>query len=152
MTIFDHLMAGNLPASFVWQDQICVAFLDISPITAGHVLVVPRQSVATLDELDMHTRAHLWEVAGRVGQAQRQALGSVAQHLLVNDGKGASQTVPHVHIHVIPRYGGDTLRTVTRLIWHISLLAAKRRPRENGRDTLDALAQRIAAAMSSTPD
>ena len=150
MTIFDHIIAGALPASFVHQDEQCVAFMDINPITRGHVLVVPRQSVATLDELDASTRAHLWEVARRVGQAQRQALGSLAQHLLVNDGKGASQTVPHVHIHVIPRYGGDTLRTVTRLIWHISLLAAKRHPRENGRDALEALAQRIAAAMPAT--
>ena len=117
MTIFDHLIAGALPASFVHQDERCVAFMDISPITPGHVLVVPRQSVATLDALDAEARAHLWEVARKVGVAQRQALGSVAQHLLVNDGPGASQSVPHVHIHVIPRYGGDTLRTVTSACW-----------------------------------
>jgi histidine triad (HIT) family protein len=148
MTIFDHLIAGALPASFVYQDARCVAFMDINPITAGHVLVVPRQSVATLDEVDAETRAHLWEVSRKIGIAQRQALGSLAQHLLVNDGKGASQSVPHVHIHVSPRYGDDTLRTVVKLIWHISLLAARRPPRENGRDQLDALAQRIAAAMA----
>jgi histidine triad (HIT) family protein len=148
MTIFDHLIAGALPASFVHQDERCVAFMDISPITPGHVLVVPRQSVATLDELDAETRAHLWEVARKVGVAQRQALCSVAQHLLVNDGPGASQSVPHVHIHVIPRYGGDTLRTVTRLIAHVSMLATRRRPREKGREQLQALAQRIATAMA----
>lgn len=148
MTIFDHLIAGALPASFVHQDERCVAFMDISPITPGHVLVVPRQSVATLDALDAETRAHLWEVACKVGVAQRQALGSVAQHLLVNDGPGASQSVPHVHIHVIPRYGGDTLRTVTRLIAHVSMLATRRRPREKGRAQLQALAQRIATAMA----
>lgn len=72
MTIFDHLIAGALPASFVHQDERCVAFMDISPITPGHVLVVPRQSVATLDALDAETRAHLWEVARKVGVAQRQ--------------------------------------------------------------------------------
>ena len=88
------------------------------------------------------------EVARKVGVAQRQALGSVAQHLLVNDGPGASQSVPHVHIHVIPRYGGDTLRTVTRLIAHVSMLATRRRPREKGRAQLQALAQRIATAMA----
>ena len=122
MTVFDHIIAGRLPASFVHQDEQCVAFMDIRPIRPGHVLVVPRQSVPTLDELTDAQRAHLFEVAGRVARAQRQALGSRAQHLLVNDGRAASQTVPHVHIHVIPRYLDDSMTTLTRMIWHLTTL------------------------------
>ena len=58
MTIFDRIIAGQIPASFVWQDMVCVAFMDIRPISRGHVLVVPRQSVATLEELEASTLAH----------------------------------------------------------------------------------------------
>lgn len=149
MTIFDRIIAGQLPASFVYQDDVCVAFLDINPMTRGHTLVVPRRSVPTLDLLDAATRAHLFEVVQKVGAAQRKGLGSLAQHLLVNDGKAASQSVPHVHIHVMPRYGGDMLQTVTRMIWHVTTLAIPRRETPERRGTLDRLARQIGEAMSA---
>lgn len=149
MTIFDRIIAGQLPASFVYQDDVCVAFLDINPMTRGHTLVVPRRSVPTLDLLDAATRAHLFEVVQKVGAAQRKGLGSLAQHLLVNDGKAASQSVPHVHIHVMPRYGGDMLHTVTRMIWHVTTLAIPRRETPERRGTLDRLARQIGEAMSA---
>jgi histidine triad (HIT) family protein len=148
-TIFDALIDGRLAASFVHRDEHCVAFMDINPITRGHVLVVPLQSVATLDELDPDVRAHLWEVARAVAAAQRAGLGSKAQHFLVNDGKAASQTVPHVHIHVIPRYGNDTIRTIGRMIWHVSTLTLRRPETKARREQLDALAARIAAALDA---
>lgn len=149
MTIFDRLIAGQIPASFLWQDAVCVAFLDINPMSRGHALVVPRQSVATLDELDAPTRAHLFETAVRIGAAQRSALGSAAQHLLINDGKDASQSVPHVHIHVIPRYPGDRYGTVARMIWHIATLGVVRRENAALRERLEADARAIAAALSA---
>jgi len=147
MTIFERLLAGQLPASFVYRDERCAAFLDINPITRGHVLVVPRQSVATLAELDPALRNHLWETAHRIGLAQQRALGSRAQHFLVNDGRAASQTVPHVHIHVVPRYGGDTLHTLARMFWHVTTITLPRRETESRRRPLDQLAAAIAAAM-----
>ncbi len=149
MSIFDRIIDGSLPASIVHRDERCIAFMDINPITSGHVLVVPLQSVATLDEVDSTTRAHLWEVARRVGAAQRAGLGSLAQHFLVNDGKDASQTVPHVHIHVIPRYGKDTVHTITRMIWHVSTLMIRRPETAARRQRLDALARKIADALRS---
>lgn len=147
MTLFDRLLAGELPASFVYRDAHCAAFMDINPITRGHVLVVPRHSVATLAELDADARRHLWETAHRVGRAQQRALGSRAQHLLVNDGRAASQTVPHVHLHVIPRYGRDTLHTLARLAWHVTTITVPRRETPARRGQLDALAAAIGAAM-----
>ena len=146
-TIFDRLIAGELPASFVYRDEVCVVFMDIHPITQGHALVVPLRSVPTLAELDAATRQHLWEVGQRIGAAQRRALGSDAQHFLVNDGKAASQTVPHVHLHVIPAYRGDTVRRLARLLWHIATLALPHREDPRLRARLDAQAQRIAAAL-----
>lgn len=148
MTIFDRIISGQLPASFVYQDDICVAFLDINPMTRGHTLVVPRQSVPTLDLLDAVTRSHLLEVVQKVGAAQRKGLSSLAQHLLVNDGKAASQSVPHVHIHVIPRYSGDMLHTITRMIWHVTTLAIPRRETVARRAQLDHIARKISDAIS----
>jgi len=147
MTVFDRIIAGQLPASFVHQDPACVAFLDINPITRGHVLVVPRRSVATLAELDAATRAQLLETAQRIGLAQQRGLGSRAQHLLVNDGRAASQTVPHVHLHVIPRYGSDTLHTLGRLLWHVTTLTLPRPETAARRRRLDQVAAAIRAGM-----
>lgn len=148
-TIFDRIIAGELPVSWVYQDAVCVAFMDIHPMSRGHVLVVPRLSRPTLSELDAATRSHLWEVAERIGAAQRRALGSRAQHLLVNDGKAASQTVPHVHIHVIPRYGHDALRTIAQILWHIGTLALPHREDAARRRRLDAQAAQIRAALAA---
>lgn len=148
MTIFDRIITGQLPASFVWQDERCVAFLDINPITRGHALVVPRRSVATLAELERTDREHLWETAHRIGLAQQQGLGSRAQHLLVNDGRGASQTVPHVHIHVILRYGGDTVHTLARLVWHITTITVPRRETPARRAQLERVAAAIRARLA----
>lgn len=147
MTIFSRIIAGDLPASVVYRDDRCMAFLDIAPMTAGHTLVIPLQPVQHLAELDDATLAHVWRVAREVGAAQRTALGSAAQHFLVNDGRAASQSVPHVHIHVIPRYRGDGLRAVSRMIWHATTLAVPRPETRRRRARLDALAARIADAM-----
>lgn len=147
-TIFDRIIAGQLPASFAYRDDLCVAFMDIHPITRGHVLVVPHQSVATLSELDAETRQHLWDVAQRIAAAQRKVLGSDAQHFLVNDGKAASQTVPHVHLHVIPCYRGDTVRRLARLLWHILTIALPHREDPALRWRLEQQAQAIRAALS----
>lgn len=149
MTVFDYLIAGKIPASFVHQDERCVAFLDIRPMSPGHALVVPRSSVATMAELDADTRSHLWTVAVRVGAAQQKGLGSLAQHFLVNDGRDASQSVPHVHIHVIPRYRGDRWRTVSRMMWHVATMG--RFLGENGarRQQLEQQARAISAAMQA---
>lgn len=147
MSIFDHLMSGRLRASFVYQDARCVAFMDLRPLARGHVLVVPRTGVVTLAELDASLLAHLWDVAVRVGIAQQRALGSSAQHFLVNDGRDASQSVPHVHIHVIPRYRGDGMGTVLRMMKHLVMLG--RPPRETAqlRARLDEEARLIASAL-----
>ncbi len=147
MTIFDHIIAGNIPASFVHQDDICVAFLDIRPISEGHVLVVPRQSVATMAELEHDVQMHLWDVAQRIARAQQQSLGSGAQHFLMNDGPVANQSVPHVHLHVIPRYRADGWRTLRLLARNVAML--KIRPKEDAaaRRKLEQIAQKISAAM-----
>lgn len=148
MTIFDKIISGGLPASFVWQDELCVAFMDINPTSAGHVLVVPRKSVVTLAELTAKERAALWELANRIAVAQQQALGSKAQHFWVNDGRAAGQSVPHVHIHVMPRYGGDRLRTLGKVTWHLLTMALPSSPSAKKRAELEAQAAAIKTALA----
>lgn len=147
MTIFDYLIAGKLPASFVYQDDQCAAFLDIRPVSQGHTLVIPKRSVVVLEELDAEERDHLWRIGNRIARAQQIALGSEAQHFLLNDGPVANQSVPHVHLHVIPRYRGDGWQTLGLLMRNVAML--KIPPKENPRlrEELDSIAAKIAAAL-----
>ena len=152
MTIFRKIIDGELPASVVHRDDRVIAFMDIRPITPGHLLVCPLASVDTLDKLDPPARAHLWEMATRLGAAQQQALGSVAQHLVVNDGRGANQSVPHVHVHVIPRYHRDGLQAVGRLLAHFGQQALRAPVSARRRARLDEQARRIAVALRNHPE
>lgn len=147
MTIFDAIIAGTAPASIVYRDDHFISFLDIRPMAAGHLLVCPLQAVDTLDQLDAPTQAGLWQLAIRLATAQRHALGSRAQHFLVNDGRAASQSVPHVHIHVIPRYRRDALPTMGRMIAHVGLRMLPMPVSARKRAHLDAQAAAIRAAL-----
>ncbi len=147
MTIFTDIAAGKIPASIVHHCDRFIAFMDIRPMSRGHTLVCPLQPVETLHELDATTQADLWALAVRVASAQRTGLGSRAQHFLVNDGRAASQSVPHVHIHVIPRYRHDALTTTARMLAHVALRVLPMPVSPSKRRRLDEQAKRIAAAM-----
>lgn len=96
-SIFSKIIAGEIPGRFVYRDDSVVAFLDISPITYGHTLVVPVQEVNKWTDLDAETWAHLNEVAQRVGQALIKAFGSERAGYII-----AGFDVPHTHIHCFP--------------------------------------------------
>ncbi len=106
--IFCKIIAGEASASIVYQDEICIAFMDIHPVNAGHVLVIPREHAANLAELDAHTGGHLFEVGQRVAAALRQSrLPCEGVNFFLADGEAAGQEVFHVHLHVFPRFVGD---------------------------------------------
>ncbi len=96
-TIFTRIIEGEIPGRFVWQDEICVAFLDVRPLARGHVLVVPREEVDHWVDLSPEVAAHLMGVAQRVGSAQRELLSPARIGLMI-----AGFEVPHVHLHVVP--------------------------------------------------
>ena len=109
--IFCRITAGELPASKVYEDDRVVAFLDIRPINAGHLLVVPKAHFTELREMDEDTGAHLFRIAMRLERAIRQTeLRCEGTNLLQNNGKSAMQEVMYVHLHIIPRFQGDQLR------------------------------------------
>ena len=108
--IFCKIVAGDLPATVVDSDEHTVSFMDISPATRGHVLVVPREHHQDLWTIEPDALAACTRQAQRIAQRQREVLGADGVNLLNSCGAPAWQTVFHFHIHVIPRYEGDPLR------------------------------------------
>lgn len=106
--VFDRIVAGDVPAHVVLDEDQVVAFLDTRPVFKGHTLVVPRRHYATMAELPSDLLEPLLDAARRVGAAQRLALGSGGTWVSINDV--VSQSVPHVHLHVVPRRPKDGLR------------------------------------------
>ena len=106
--IFCSILAGSAPASIVYRDERCTAFMDILPINPGHVLVVPNRHAGMLSELDPEDGAQMFRVARQIAAAQRGGgLRCEGINLLVADGEAAGQEVFHVHLHVLPRFSGD---------------------------------------------
>jgi histidine triad (HIT) family protein len=106
--IFCTILAGEAPAEFVDRDDFCAAFMDIHPVNPGHVLVVPVAHSELLAGVDTNTLGHMLSMAQRLDSALRlSGLQCEGVNLFLADGRLAGQEVPHVHLHVIPRYRGD---------------------------------------------
>ncbi len=106
--IFCQIAAHRAPASEVYHDEICTAFMDIQPINPGHVIIVPNEHAANLAELKPDTGAHLFRVAQRVAAAVRSSgVRCEGMNFWLADGEAAFQDIFHVHFHVIPRYADD---------------------------------------------
>jgi histidine triad (HIT) family protein len=105
---FCSIIAGDDEADVVYRDDVAVAFLDRRPLFPGHVLVVPCRHVVTLPDLDPADVAPFFTVVQRLSAAVPEALG--AQGTFVAANNVVSQSVPHLHVHVVPRTKGDGLR------------------------------------------
>jgi histidine triad (HIT) family protein len=106
--VFCDILSGLQPCSMVYQDQVCSAFMDIQPINAGHLLIVPNKHTSNLSELDEESAAHLFKIAQRLAAALRKSpVLSEGINLFLADGTAAGQEVFHVHLHVLPRFRGD---------------------------------------------
>lgn len=109
--VFCDIVAGTAPASVVYADDLSLAIMTLGPVNPGHVLVLSRRHAVTLADLDEATGAHLFTVAMRVAAAiRRSGLRCEGINLFLADGEAAFQEVPHVHLHVFPRYAGDAFR------------------------------------------
>lgn len=103
-TIFAKIIRGEVPSHKVYEDEHVFAFLDISPLSKGHTLVVPKEAVAQLDQLSDEAAAAIGRVLPRICRAVMQATHCTAYNVLQNNGQLAHQAVMHVHFHVIPRF------------------------------------------------
>lgn len=108
--IFCAILAGELPAQRVDEDDRTVAFMDISPATRGHALVVPRRHATDLLAIAPDELAACARAAQRLARRVTERLGADGVNLLNSCGAAAWQTVAHFHIHVIPRYQSDPVR------------------------------------------
>ena len=107
--IFCKIVAGELPSQKVDEDERTVAFMDISPATRGHLLVVPREHVRNLLEAQPEDLQATMAAAQRMARRVSERLGAAGVNLLNSCGSAAWQTVFHFHVHVIPRYEDDPM-------------------------------------------
>ncbi|MGC9453542.1 MAG: HIT family protein [Phycisphaerae bacterium] len=105
--IFCRIVAGEVPAAKVLEDDAALAFLDVGPVATGHTLLIPRKHVETLDQLAAEDAAAVLRHLPRLVSAVRSATGCEGVNVLQNNGRVAQQFVPHVHFHIIPRESGD---------------------------------------------
>lgn len=138
-TIFDKILAGDIPCHRVYEDEYVLAFLDIGPLSAGHTLVIPKERGAFLHDLSEASAAALGRVLPRICRAVMQATGATAYNVLQNNGSEAHQAVMHVHFHIIPRLGSDGLG----IGWPAGSLAG---------DAAAALLQKMHAALAAEDD
>lgn len=105
---FCDILAGKVPASFVYRDDCVAAFMDIQPVNTGHILVVPVSHAVGLDDLEEKDGSAVFLMAQRIACAIKQSgLRCEGVNLFLADGEAAMQDVFHVHLHVIPRFEGD---------------------------------------------
>lgn len=135
-TVFSRIIARDLPAAIVYEDDHAIAFMDAGQLNDGHVIVASRRPVATFVELTEDEAAAIMRAAHRVALAVQKAFPAPGMTLLQANGDAGWQTVPHFHIHVLPRHDDDGVD----LIW----------PRkEPSLDVLHDLGARVRAALES---
>jgi len=104
--IFCMIAEGKIPSKKIYEDVFCVATLDIGPATKGHTLIIPKSHHQDITDIDDELLGKLFGTARKIGLLQKEKLGADGFNLVQNNGAAAGQTVPHFHIHVIPRYQG----------------------------------------------
>jgi histidine triad (HIT) family protein len=135
-TIFDKIIAGDIPCHRVYEDDHVLAFLDIGPLSPGHTLVIPKEAKAHLHELSDAAAAALGRALPRIARAVLAATGATAYNVLQNNGADAHQAVMHVHFHIIPKVGDRGLG----IGWAAGSIAA---------DEAQALLAKMHAALAS---
>jgi histidine triad (HIT) family protein len=107
--IFCKLANGVIPTNSLYEDDVVRVIFDASPASKGHVLIIPKQHFDNVYSLDEDTAAHIFKVAVKVAGALKDVLNLEGLNIVQNNGEIAGQTVFHFHMHIIPRYKGDTV-------------------------------------------
>lgn len=137
---FCAIIAGHDPDGIVYRDDDVVAFLDQRPLFRGHTLVVPSEHVQTLGELPAEALAPLMRVVQALTRAMESGLGAQGSFVAVNNR--VSQSVPHLHVHVVPRSKGDGLKG---FFWPRMTYASDEERSSVAREVAEALARELAA-------
>jgi len=105
--IFCRIAAKEIPATIVYEDDETLVFMDIGPIIKGHALVISKKHYDPVTDTPDEIVAKLHVVAKKIAKAQMNGLGADGVNIMQNNGKASGQEVPHIHVHVIPRYNDD---------------------------------------------
>ena len=106
-TIFEQIIAGEIPARIVYETDTVAAFLDANPLAAGHTLVVPKEPYERLGDIPAEEAAAVWAAVQELVPQVEAAVDADATTVGVNNGEAAGQEVPHAHVHIVPRFEGD---------------------------------------------
>ncbi|MFC6873853.1 HIT family protein [Halobellus marinus] len=106
-TIFEQIIDGDIPGRIVYETDTVAAFLDANPLAPGHTLVVPKEAHERLDDLPDDVAADVWAAVQELTPRIESAVDADATTIGVNNGEAAGQEVPHVHVHIVPRFEGD---------------------------------------------
>jgi len=107
--IFCRIAQKQLPASSVYEDEKVMAFLDIRPLNEGHTLVIPKAHYENVFDVPRELNAYIHGVTKQIAIAVKKAMNADGISIIQQNGKAANQDVPHLHVHVIPRYNGQKM-------------------------------------------
>ena len=107
--IFCKIAAGEIPSVRVYEDDRVLAFMDINPLSEGHLLIIPKAHAATIYEITEDDFLAVMSATHKLADAVKKALNPDGINLLQLNGRAANQVVPHLHMHIVPRWSGDGL-------------------------------------------
>lgn len=119
--IFCKIIAGDIPSSKVYEDEEVLAFLDISQVTPGHTLVVPKKHARNLLEMDETATAQLFARVSKVAKKVEAATQAKGMNIISNMEEVSGQTVFHTHVHIIPRYSDRSLLVKNKASFQMTL-------------------------------
>jgi len=114
-TLFEKIVAGEIPSYTVYEDETTYAFLDANPLAPGHTLVIPKKPYERLNDMPREEAAEVFGMLGEIAAAVEAAVDAPATTIAVNNGAAAGQEVPHVHWHIIPQFEDDGARPIHML-------------------------------------
>lgn len=110
-TLFEKIVAGEIPCTKVYEDAETFAFLDINPNALGHTLVIPKMPFKNIHELPDEVASAVIKTVKKISNAISRALSTDGIKIIMNNGAASGQVIFHAHFHVIPRYDGDKFRS-----------------------------------------
>ncbi len=106
-TVFEMIINGEIPSTKLYEDDTVLVILDINPVCKGHSLVISKKVYPDFTDCPASQLAHMMQTAQSVARKLKEKLGCDGTNILINNGPAAGQEIPHLHIHVIPRYKDD---------------------------------------------
>lgn len=107
--VFCKIVGGEIPSIKIFEDESCLAFLDISPLNKGHLLVIPKEHYETILEISPELYGRLASIVAMMAKAIQESIAPDGMNVMQLNGRAGNQVVPHLHIHLVPRWVGDGL-------------------------------------------